>query len=278
MTGMRRRGGDDDGDGGQPVSSEPLEERATPSADTFLLGLGAPQECLRVANVNDDAARRPLPGFEDVYVGRTTTYGNPFPMGDRGQDERLRDRVCNAFQALIEAPPSTRAVDVAGPRRLQVDARFRGAEARDWGRAMHGLAERLRAGKRLRLLCHCLPKRCHAQSIGQWLMRHIQTGAGGASSDGDGGNTAACLETLDAVPATPGGSGVKGGSSSGGDGGGDAVGLETPDAASATPGGIGSAGGGGNGGGGGDDAARLATPDTAWAGLGDSGSMCGSSS
>ena len=80
-----------------------------------------------------------------MYVGRATTYGNPFPMGDRGHDEGLRGRVCDAFQALIEAPPSTRAVDVARSRRLQVDARFRGAEAREWGRAMHGLAERLRA-------------------------------------------------------------------------------------------------------------------------------------
>ena len=33
-------------------------------------------------------------------------YGNP--MGERERDEDLRDRVCDAFEALIEAPPGTR--------------------------------------------------------------------------------------------------------------------------------------------------------------------------
>ena len=275
-TAKRRRGGDGNGDGGQPAPSEPLAEWATPAADTFLLGLGAPQECLRVANVSDEAAKRPLPGFEDVYVGRMTAYGNPFPMGDRGHDEGLRDRVCDAFQALIEAPPNTRAVDVARSCRLQVAARFKRAETREWERAMNGLAEQLRTGKRLRLLCHCLPRRCHAQSIVQWLMRRIGTGVlggsgGGGGSQGGGGGASDCsggsggggggavlLEALATATAAD----TCGGNSSGGGGGGgatlpgvavveandggssngddeDVAMPDTPDAAPTTPGGSG---------------------------------------
>ena len=117
--GKRRRSGDGDGGGGQPGPSEPIAGWAVPAADTFLRGLDVPQESLRIANIDDGAAKRPLPGFADVYVGRHTDFGNPFPMGKRGRDETMRGRVCDAFQALIEAPPGTRAVDVAANRGLR---------------------------------------------------------------------------------------------------------------------------------------------------------------
>ena len=121
------------------------------AADTFLRGLDAPQECLRVANVKDEAAKRPLPGFADVYVGRTTALGNPFPMGERGRDETLpAGSIASATpsrRSSIETPPGTRAVDVAGPRRLQVGEKFKGAaEAQQRERALRELAEWMRAG------------------------------------------------------------------------------------------------------------------------------------
>ena len=35
--------------------------------------------------------------------------------------------------------------------------------------ALEGLAERLRGGESLRLLCWCAPRRCHAEDLARWL-------------------------------------------------------------------------------------------------------------
>jgi len=91
----------------------------------------------------------------------------------------------------------------------------------------------MRAGERLRLLCYCTPRRCHAQSIVQWLLRRAQEGASGGSDGGGGSNGG-------------GGEAAAGGGGSGG-GNDDVAMLETPDATSAMPGGSGGAGGGSSG-------------------------------
>jgi len=41
-----------------------------------------------------------LEGFIDECGNRTTVLGNPFKMGHRGNDERLRDAVCDAYDEL----------------------------------------------------------------------------------------------------------------------------------------------------------------------------------
>ena len=52
---------------------------------------------------------------------------------------------------------------------VQIEIQIRTAQ-------MHELAERMRAGERLRLLCHCAPRRCHAQGIVRWLLRRARIG------------------------------------------------------------------------------------------------------
>ena len=60
-------------------------------------------------------------GFADVRVDRQSVLGNPFPMGHNGRDEALRDRVCVAFEDLIQC--STPATVIAQRHNLGVDRR-----------------------------------------------------------------------------------------------------------------------------------------------------------
>ena len=60
------------------------------------------------------------------------------------------------------------AVDVeaiAARRGLGVDSRFKAVDAAAVRAELERLAARVCAGERLRLLCWCAPKRCHADAI-----------------------------------------------------------------------------------------------------------------
>ena len=48
---------------------------------------------------------------------------------------------------------------------LGVDSRFKAVDAAEVRAEMDRLAARVGAGERLRLLCWCAPKRCHADAI-----------------------------------------------------------------------------------------------------------------
>ena len=82
---------------------------------------------------------------EGEYVGRPTPLGNPFVM----RDESERDEVCDKYarwfaQMLVEQPPNVM-------------------------NQLLSLREKLRLQGVLTLRCWCAPKRCHAESIKQWL-------------------------------------------------------------------------------------------------------------
>ena len=103
---------------------------------------------------------------------RHSALGNPYVMGC----ERDRDAACTAYGRLLDA---TLAGVHAGPGREVVEMIGRcsgfGGEVRGWDwagarREMEALRARVGAGERLRLLCHCAPRRCHGDEICRHLV------------------------------------------------------------------------------------------------------------
>lgn len=73
----------------------------------------------------------------DVYIGRPSLFGNPFPL----KMERDREQVISQYSAYFD-------------RRIETDPGFR--------RAVQGLRGKV-------LGCWCKPKACHGDVIARWL-------------------------------------------------------------------------------------------------------------
>ena len=163
-------------------------------------------------------------GFSDVRIDRQTAMGNPFPMGADGHDEKFRDAVCEACNDLIEDPLRADVDAIASKHGLRVDSRFKrkgGHAAADpqaeLASALDALEARLRKGESLRLLCWCVPKRCHGDGIASLLQRRV------------GKDAVIIVDHASAAAATgAGGAGGAGGSAGGGAGGGGSGGGGTP--------------------------------------------------
>ena len=96
-------------------------------------------------------ARKPIPeGYTPIYVGRKTTYrpefgadfnilGNPYTLR-----QGTRDEVIALYRQWL-------------PLRLNADT--------PQARALQDLADRVRTGEKLLLICWCAPLACHADVI-----------------------------------------------------------------------------------------------------------------
>ena len=87
----------------------------------------------------------------DVCVGRVSILGNPFIM--RSEDER--DEVCHRYRAWFV----NRLHDSNGKVMEEL-------------KRLYILHEKW---NKLRLFCWCAPKRCHAETIKEWLENEINT-------------------------------------------------------------------------------------------------------
>ena len=111
--------------------------------------------------------------------------------------------VCDAYERVLEDPlgDSVHRIAQSYNPALSVDNRFASPAA---GRALHAgmsrLEDRLRAGERLRLMCHCvssnggMERRCHGHSIARNLLLRIRgtsAGAGPGPSAGPGAGAGA---------------------------------------------------------------------------------------
>ena len=144
---------------------------------------GAPSNLI-VGNLSKKGAKPP-PGVTDVRVDRQTAFGNPFPMGGDGHDERFRDAVCEACEEVMREPESANVDAIAAKYGLRVDSRFKEASSRRaLSDAMSALEARVRAGESLRLMCWCHPKRCHADGIIKVLRERLSAPAAKATPGG----------------------------------------------------------------------------------------------
>eukprot|EP00927_Polykrikos_kofoidii_P077173 TRINITY_DN74143_c0_g1_i1.p1 TRINITY_DN74143_c0_g1~~TRINITY_DN74143_c0_g1_i1.p1 ORF type:complete len:545 (+),score=68.61 TRINITY_DN74143_c0_g1_i1:50-1684(+) len=125
----------------------------------------------------------------EVLCNRTTLLGNPFKM-PREHAELARDNVCEAFKAYFkEVLRDWHDSDAVSTAR-SVGEKYKFSVANDWERmvtrngpnsvvttfeALLRLvnAQRL-VGQSIRLMCHCVPKRCHLTYVAEEINTHIE--------------------------------------------------------------------------------------------------------
>ena len=101
------------------------------------------------------------PGWDRLYCGRTGkgevgTYGNPF--AENVTDEN-RDEVCDKFEVYM---------------RSVIESRGEGSESSMMlYQGLRSLYKRIKAGERIELACFCAPKRCHCESIKNFIEEKI---------------------------------------------------------------------------------------------------------
>lgn len=89
----------------------------------------------------------------DLYVGRPSVFGNPFIIGRDG----TRDNVVNLYRVYL----------------AQHLSRSSGSEDYIFAQLMK-LAREHKAGKTVRLVCYCAPKKCHAEIIKAWIEKFAE--------------------------------------------------------------------------------------------------------
>jgi hypothetical protein len=119
-----------------------------------------------VGNLSEGEA---LPGWVDVRCDRATKFGNPFIKRGRVLDDLQRDTVCEAFDQLLRsAIEGVVDIDLPGiAAEHGVRVHERPVDVSELRRSVEHIADQVKAGSKLRLMCWCHPERCHAQSIAQ---------------------------------------------------------------------------------------------------------------
>lgn len=84
----------------------------------------------------------------DIRVDRASILGNPCFM----QDESMRNEVCEKYKVYFEEKSKT-------------DANFQ--------RALYNILATYKKYGMVNLFCWCYPKRCHAETIKEWLEKEI---------------------------------------------------------------------------------------------------------
>ena len=84
----------------------------------------------------------------NIYIGRGSALGNPFPM--KGESER--DKVCDQYAEYFYEK-----VKKNGALKNEVIRIFR----------------LLRSGNNVNIQCFCAPRRCHGDTIKQFIEQHL---------------------------------------------------------------------------------------------------------
>lgn len=101
--------------------------------------------CVVIGKVSD----YPPKGYTSVKVDRQTVFGNPFPI----TEFTTRESSCNQYSKWF----SDRVTEVGSPVNLE----------------FMKLLNRLKSGENICLECWCTPKRCHAETIKNWLEANL---------------------------------------------------------------------------------------------------------
>lgn len=110
---------------------------------------------LKVVNISSPVRE----GWDRLYCGRpgkgeTGVFGNPFWTGD----ESLRDEACDKFE-----------------EHLQSVVKNKGEALGTWNlyQGLRDLYKRVKKGERIELACFCAPKRCHCESIKNFIEEQL---------------------------------------------------------------------------------------------------------
>ena len=116
--------------------------------------------------VNKHRCRTGLAG--DVDIQRGTPLGNPLLMR-RGECER--DAVVDGYRDVLERGETVGEVAARRSPCLEIDRRAARVTRGEREAAFAAVLERMLAGERVRLVCACVPKRCHGHVIAARLRR-----------------------------------------------------------------------------------------------------------
>ena len=118
--------------------------------------------------VNQSGANKPAGG---ISGDRNSLLGNPFHMG---KDEGLRDPVCDAYGAYFStviggAEPIPTATRIAKEQGLNLASAWKSPTRDSFVSALAVLEQRQRDGKPSKVMCWCAPKRCHLDTVKDYL-------------------------------------------------------------------------------------------------------------
>lgn len=85
----------------------------------------------------------------EFRVDRASVVGNPFYMAN----ESKRNEVCDKYEAYFN-------------EQIKTNKAFR--------QYLESMLKALRTYKKIDLYCWCYPKRCHAETIQNWLLKNIK--------------------------------------------------------------------------------------------------------
>lgn len=95
----------------------------------------------------------------DFIVDRTSPVGSPFYI----TTSLNRANVCDAYQRFFEN------------KMLVVEGQHLGVETYEFRNYVNKMLEAYKKHGKLRLFCWCAPKRCHAETIKNWLEQQART-------------------------------------------------------------------------------------------------------
>ncbi len=88
----------------------------------------------------------PKKGYINIRIDRQSIYGNPYSMR---RDENLRDIVCDQYEDYFHTKMNQQDSDI-----------YKG---------ITNMVHQLKQGKNINLMCWCKPKRCHGETIKNYL-------------------------------------------------------------------------------------------------------------
>lgn len=94
--------------------------------------------------------RKACGGARGFYVGRPTVLGNPYAI----TPQRSRDDVCNMYESWFAVSKTLPEVKAVLDDLLRIHRELQ--------------------PKRMVLLCHCAPERCHADTIAAYLNAQLE--------------------------------------------------------------------------------------------------------
>ena len=101
----------------------------------------------------------------------------------------MRDKACEAHREYLLSvlgQEGSTAREVGRRHKILVDSHFGDENPDDLRREIEALADRVRKGEKIRLLCWCHPKRCHAHALAAALSKLSSTEPAEKEEDGLG--------------------------------------------------------------------------------------------
>ena len=104
-------------------------------------------------------------GYTQIPVDRKTCLGNPFYLANV-HDAEERKRVCEAHQAYINAILNDKPFDIDEYARENNLKRVRNftVNNEEIRSEINNIAERVKRGEKIQLVCYCHPRQCHADN------------------------------------------------------------------------------------------------------------------